>query len=638
MNFKNINKFNVIVIIILVMLIQLVNTFALTKSDEIVVKKGYIDASKWDFDEGEALPLRGEWEFYWNRLLESQDFEKKNYKKSFIHIPTDLVKTSTESNFRTGDGYATLKLNIKVNDINKVYGLKFKYFSSANKIWVNGTLISSSGKVGKDRETYKPQYIPKEVLFKSDSEDIEIVVQIANFHHRRIRLNEVLFGTADQIQNNTYMNIIKESILIGSLLLVVVYCYVVYFIKKREPALLYLSLTALLIAVREAIVSERILIRLIPGLSAEIMMKLGYLPVFVLLPLISMYISEIFKSSKLNNVVKILKYTGYIFFVLIMLSTVKAYDWIFEYGSWLILIAAIYILYIIISNNLIKSTRRIYTMVAGCGAILITAINDIFRELGLINTPELLSVGFVLFVLFQAIFLAWRFNDSYDQIAKLSKENGEMYKKIQELNEDLETKIKSRTKELQVANRKLAQMSKIDPLTGLGNRRYFDEQLKYAWNKSLKEKKPISIIMMDIDYFKSFNDNYGHLEGDKCLKIIGNTIKSSIREKADIVARYGGEEFVALLSETDLHMAAVMAERIRTNIKSLKIPHQFSCASDYITISLGVNTIIVAEDDSMNEFIRRADRKLYMAKEKGRDNMEAETASREIILIDEKTS
>lgn len=637
MNLKNINKFNVM-IIILVMLIQLTNTFALTKSDEIVVKKGYIDASKWNFDEGEALPLSGEWEFYWNSLLEPKDFEIDNYKKSFIHIPTDLVRKSTKNNLGTGDGYATLRLKIKVRDINKVYGLKFKYFSSANKIWVNGVNISSSGKVGIDKETYKSNYIPQEILFKSDSEDIEIVVQIANFHHRRIRLNEVLFGTADQIQHNSYMNIIKESILIGSLLLVAVYCYVVYFIKKREPALLYLSLTALLVAVREAIVSERILIRVIPNLSAEIMMKLGYLPVFVLLPLISMYIREIFKSPKLDNVVKILKYIGFIFFILIMLTTVKVYDWIFEYGSWLIVVAAIYIIYIIIYNNLIKSTRRIYTMVAGCGAILITAINDIFRELGLINTPELLSVGFVLFVLFQAIFLAWRFNDSYDQIAKLSKENEEMYKKIQELNEDLETRIKSRTKELQVANRKLAQMSKIDPLTGLGNRRYFDEQFKYAWNKSLNENKPISIIMMDIDYFKSFNDSYGHLEGDKCLKKIADTIKSSIREKADIVARYGGEEFVALFSETDSDMAAIMAERIRRNIKSLKIPHRFSCVSDYITISLGVNTIIASEDDSMNEFIRKADRKLYIAKEKGRDNMEAETASREITLIDEKSS
>lgn len=622
MNFKNRNKFNIMFIIIFVMLMPWINAFALIKSDEITAKNGYIDASSWDFDEGKILPLNGEWEFYCNRLLEPKDFKKGNYQKSFINIPTDLTQICTKSNLGAGNGYATLRLNMKISDIDKVYGLKFKYFASANKIWVNGVPLSSSGEVGRDRRTYKPQYIPREVLFESQGEDVEIVVQIANFHHRRIVLNEILFGTADQILHKTYLNIVKESILIGSLLLVAVYCFVIYFMKKRDSAVLYLSVIALLVAIRETIVSERILIRLLPNFSAEVMMKLGYLPVFILLPLLTLYTNEVLKSPKLDKVVKILKYTVFLFLALIMLYTVKVYDWIFEYGNWLIVASAIYIIYIIAVNKLIKNTRRIYTMMTGSTAVLITAINDIFRELGLINTPELLSVGIVLFVLFQAIFLALRFNDSFDEIARLSKENEDMYKEIQELNEDLETKIKIRTQELEIVNRKLSQISKIDPLTGLGNRRYFDELLQYAWERSLREKVPISIIMMDVDYFKNFNDNYGHLEGDKCLKKIAKTIEASIRNETDIVARYGGEEFIALFSDTDSQTATLMAKRIRKNIKSLKIPHEFSLVSDYVTISFGINTLIVSKDDSKIEFIRKADKNLYMAKEKGRDYIE----------------
>ena len=166
-----------------------------------------------------------------------------------------------------------------------------------------------------------------------------------------------------------------------------------------------------------------------------------------------------------------------------------------------------------------------------------------------------------------------------------------------------------------------------DGLTAIANRRRFDEYYELVWNFAVRGSLPLSLIMIDIDHFKLFNDNYGHQAGDECLIKIANMLSTSVKRKTDVVARYGGEEFVCVLPNTGIDGALVMAENFRTNILSLQIPHIHSSAGNYVTISQGVSTTIPTKDLSPNALVLAADEALYKSKENGRNRILSQAVS-----------
>ena len=159
----------------------------------------------------------------------------------------------------------------------------------------------------------------------------------------------------------------------------------------------------------------------------------------------------------------------------------------------------------------------------------------------------------------------------------------------------------------------------IDSLTQIPNRRYFDEFLAKHWQQSKIKHRSLSIILCDVDFFKQYNDTYGHQAGDRCLQQVAQTLAQSIRN-SDLAARYGGEEFVVILPNTPSEEALVTAQRLCDRIKSLQIPHLKSQASDYVTMSCGVaNTNCDNSVNTPEELIANADKALYQAKKQGRD-------------------
>jgi len=163
-------------------------------------------------------------------------------------------------------------------------------------------------------------------------------------------------------------------------------------------------------------------------------------------------------------------------------------------------------------------------------------------------------------------------------------------------------------------------LSLMDELTGLFNRRGFDSRLRFEWNRARREQTPISMVMIDIDNFKKYNDIYGHLQGDTALQTVAKVIKQTLKRPADFSARWGGEEFIALLPYTDLPGALDVAEQIRKSVEDTQIP----CGNGDITkttISLGVNTIIPKKDILVQGFIAGADHALYAAKQSGRNRV-----------------
>ncbi|MBN2898432.1 MAG: diguanylate cyclase [Clostridia bacterium] len=169
----------------------------------------------------------------------------------------------------------------------------------------------------------------------------------------------------------------------------------------------------------------------------------------------------------------------------------------------------------------------------------------------------------------------------------------------------------------------LENMSLIDGLTGIANRRKFDEYFDIVWNLGLREGIEQSVILIDIDHFKSYNDSYGHQAGDDCLIRIAREIASHVRRKTDLVARYGGEEFVCILPDTSEEDALKIADHLRQSIEALGIPHKASEVSSCVTVSVGVATIVPMQGMLSQGLLKAADQALYYSKQSGRNQVAA---------------
>lgn len=204
-----------------------------------------------------------------------------------------------------------------------------------------------------------------------------------------------------------------------------------------------------------------------------------------------------------------------------------------------------------------------------------------------------------------------------DVVHVVRKENGEVDSLIGFMFDISERK--KTEQELIKLQKELEELSFKDGLTGVANRRMFDSVIETEWLKARQNKQPLSLIIIDIDFFKEYNDFYGHLQGDDCLKQVATTLNNVATRSRDFFGRFGGEEFVMLLPETDENAAWALAERCRQSLFTKQIPHANSKVSQLLTISLGVSTMIPSQDDEHNELISRADKQLYQAKQKGRN-------------------
>ena len=201
--------------------------------------------------------------------------------------------------------------------------------------------------------------------------------------------------------------------------------------------------------------------------------------------------------------------------------------------------------------------------------------------------------------------------------------------RLQQLNQNLEQQVQtsiSQLKRQQQQLQKLFFLATRDRVTGIANRYRLEDFLAQEWGNAIRNKFFLSIIMIDIDRFKLYNDTYGHLQGDLCLRQVAQAIESTLQRSKDLVARYGGEEFLVILPDVNLEGALVVAEKIRSQVKTLNIPHSTSGISPHLTVSLGVASTIPELNSQAETLIEAADRALYLAKQKGRDRLEINTS------------
>ncbi len=193
---------------------------------------------------------------------------------------------------------------------------------------------------------------------------------------------------------------------------------------------------------------------------------------------------------------------------------------------------------------------------------------------------------------------------------------------LKERHSALEALVEERTQALEEANRQLKLLSSTDGLTGIANRRHFDQTLAHEWARAQRAGTPLALIMLDVDLFKHFNDHYGHLAGDACLQTLAVTLaQSGGRREGDLAARFGGEEFVVLLPASDAQAATEVAQQIQQALHAMALPHE-GVPLGKVTVSFGVASVVPHRDQAPEELVRRADRAMYRAKQAGRDRIE----------------
>lgn len=181
--------------------------------------------------------------------------------------------------------------------------------------------------------------------------------------------------------------------------------------------------------------------------------------------------------------------------------------------------------------------------------------------------------------------------------------------------------LRESQRQLALANLELNKLASLDGLTGIANRRRFDEVMQGEWQRAQRSQSALSLLLCDIDFFKGYNDTYGHQAGDLCIKKVAAVLSASVRRPADLAARYGGEEFILLLPDTDLNGALAVAEFCCRQVEALAIPHSTSSAAGVVTLSIGVASAVPPASLRYEKLINRADQALYKAKSMGRNQV-----------------
>jgi len=276
----------------------------------------------------------------------------------------------------------------------------------------------------------------------------------------------------------------------------------------------------------------------------------------------------------------------------------------------------------------LKRQRSAYFFLAAFGLLILGGASTTLRAMGILPTNVFtvdgLQLGSSLEMLMLAFALADRINvmrqEKLQAQARLLQTQEQLVETLQRSERELERRVAERTEELQVLNGRLETLSLTDALTGIANRRHFDEVLAREWKRAQRVGEPLALAVVDVDWFKAYNDHYGHPAGDSCLQQVAQTLVATISRSTDLVARYGGEEFVFLAPSTALGSAQSMAQKLVKAVEALALPHEHSPLG-HLSVSVGVASMHNDGESPVQSLLQQADAALYRAKAQGRNRV-----------------
>ncbi|MBN2050122.1 MAG: diguanylate cyclase [Spirochaetales bacterium] len=594
-------------IVFIYLLLSFLSSCHLSSTDgdgsKISAQKGVLDLTGVNESSYYMFSLGGEWEFVYGLHVSPEEVggEQWEHEKEIIRVPSTWKDYLYKGKKLPGTGIATYRLTVITGDKNTgSLAVLIPGWETAYRLFVNSKEVASAGVAGNDPTNSVPAWTPRIAEFSVADEVQELVIHITNFSHARGGPAMMPFiGTVDAVRKMRERNIGIKFFSFGGLFIISLYHLAIFLLRRKDRSSLYFSLFCMTMAIRSLVINEQGLLLFLPSISWDIHVRISYLSFALALPTITLFLESLYKDDMKRFLTRLFVASGLIYAAIIVFTPPAFFTFLVAPFQAVIFTAAVYgIIILSVSTHRKRDEARLFL-----GAFVfffLCVINDILFHHQITSVGYIVPMGFHIFIFFQAIILAKRYASSYTKIEELFMEK---------------TNLEGATITLQ-------SLSYLDPLTGLPNRRRLDEYLDQSWRLALREGGEISLIMIDIDFFKKYNDHYGHPAGDETLKMVASTIQSSIHRPADLSARYGGEEFVVLLPGTGAEGALAVAENIRFKVNSLGIPAADKSVSEYLSISLGCSTVKPASEDAPLHLVELADQALYQAKAAGRNRVE----------------
>ncbi|URN83893.1 diguanylate cyclase [Acetobacterium wieringae] len=630
-------KRSIVLSIIFLMFFLLGGCSAQPTEIEKKADNGRLDLTQYDLN-NQIIALDGDWAFYWNQLLEPASIDQGTLS-AYVPFPSSWNKYQIDDEKIPGSGYATYRLKFTAAD-NQILALKIPKVRTAYKLFINGEPITTVGTIGTTRETMVPKYQPQVVAFNAVSGENEIVLEVSNFYRPSGGLlNSIQLGGESQLLTIRYFGLTYELFLFGALMMMGVYHLALFCFRRKDRAPLYFGLFCTLVAIRTLFIGEAFLFSFFQNLNFEIIYKVQTLSFYLGVPLILMFFRSILPQYFNQLIVRTTQIIAGAYTLVVLFTP----TWIAAiinplYQIWTVLmIVYLFAMLIKIALHREKNSGLIILgglfLIATCLMDIITLspwISDNWLSFlqSIFQGDANSSTGQLIFAVLYSLLLAKTFTESLEQRTVMSEQLAEMNDHLDELvaqrTRELTAsndRIEQQNYELELINHELQRLSLRDPLTELWNRRKYDETIVMEWNRCLRQHRPISLLFIDVDYFKNYNDLYGHVAGDATLIKIGNTLRTALSRPTDMVVRYGGEEFIVLLAETDKEEALSNAHRLLKKVEALAIPHEGSVVKNCITVSIGVATLLPDHHSRHEDLVKMADEALYQAKSNGRNQV-----------------
>ena len=597
-----------------------------------VARNGILDLRDHDF--ARHVRLDGEWRFVWRDTSLLKSASPDDYID--IEVPDSWKGYRYNGEKLPGHGAGSYFLTILIPERTSSYAMKLITVGTAYNLFVNDDLAGSVGIYSIDSSMSQPLYEPQIFNLGTLSNQLTLRIDVSNHEHRLGGLWEsITFGTTEDIYDYRERQVAMALFMFGTIFVMGIYHLGVFSLSTRGTAALYFGIFCLVIGLRTLITGEIFLHQIWPSLSWQTLVKLEYLTFYTGIPTFYLFVRLQFPdelNQKVGHVVVAISTLFALWVIFTRVDTFSSSLILFEPLSLLVMLYVIYGLFM----AFIRGEEGSSMVLVGFLAIVIAFVNDLLYVANVVNTGHLISVGLLIFILTQAFLLSIRYSKAYTTIelqrTKLERTNTAYQSEIESRKsaeqevlkhkDHLEELVEDRTAELQIANELLKELSRVDGLTGIANRRRLDEELDREWKRMSREKRPLSVVLCDIDHFKLYNDTYGHQRGDDCLIKVATAITDSVNRPGDLTARYGGEEFCLVLPETSGLGAMKIAELVRKNVADLNLEHTSSPLTDMVTLSLGVATLIPDMGSQPSVLLKAADRALYQAKGNGRNRVE----------------
>ncbi|MBN2077826.1 MAG: SpoIIE family protein phosphatase [Spirochaetes bacterium] len=410
-------------------------------------EKGVLDLRKWDFERDGPLPLKGEWDFYWQRLLEPEDFRSSPapLPSGSFNVPDSWNHYIINGKHLPGHGCATYRLRVTTNYPGAL-SLGTLHPNTAFRLWVNGRLLGRAGRVSADPALASPGQISRTVDMPT-REDAEIIIQVSNHSYTYGGIwSSLSIGRKDDIRRRHENALAYDMFLFGSLFIMGLYYLGLFAVRKKDRSSLWFGLFSLLLALRTLVTNKMYILNIAPGIDWEVMVKLNFLTMTLSVPLFLAFIARLYGSFMFKTMSRVFIVLFGVFSLLIVLFPARIYSEMILFINGCLVLAGVYIL-VCLARAIRAGSEGAMIAFAGFVVIFIAAINDIFLANYLILSVQLVPMSIFIFIFAQSFNLARTFSSAFN--------------KVEDLSENLEKKVRERTDELEVEKDHLRERNEI---------------------------------------------------------------------------------------------------------------------------------------------------------------------------------